>query len=65
MVSDGIVDAIDCADKEEAMGRIIMDINTSNPKQMAVQILSTALSMCNHTPEDDMTVICTGVWEKV
>ena len=30
MVSDGIVDALDEPDKEEAMGRIIMDIKTSN-----------------------------------
>ena len=64
MVSDGIVDALDCQDKEEAMGRIIMDINTSNPKQMAAGILTKALTMCKGVPKDDMTVICTGVWEK-
>lgn len=65
MVSDGIVDALDCTDKEEAMGRIIMNIQTSNPKQMAISILSQALARCKGVPEDDMTVICTGVWEKV
>lgn len=65
MVSDGIVDALECPDKEEAMGRIIMDINTANPKQMAINILSQALAKCKGNPEDDMTVICTGVWEKV
>lgn len=64
MVSDGIVDALNCQDKEEAMGRIIMDINTSNPKQMAAGILTKALTMCKGVPKDDMTVICTGVWEK-
>lgn len=64
MVSDGIVDALNCQDKEEAMGRIIMDINTSNPKQMAAGILTKALTMCKGIPKDDMTVICTGVWEK-
>ena len=64
MVSDGIVDALNCQDKEEAMGRIIMDINTSNPKQMATGILTKALTMCKGVPKDDMTVICTGVWEK-
>ncbi len=65
MVSDGIVDALDCPDKEEAMGRIIMDIHTANPKQMAINILSHALAKCKGIPEDDMTVICTGIWEKV
>lgn len=64
MVSDGIVDALNCQDKEEAMGRIIMDINTSNPKQMAAGILTKALTMCKGVPKDDMTLICTGVWEK-
>lgn len=65
MVSDGIVDALDSPDKEEAMGRIIMDIHTANPKQMAINILSQALAKCRGIPEDDMTVICTGIWEKV
>ena len=65
MVSDGIVDALDCPDKEEAMGRIIMDIHTANPKQMAINVLSQALAKCKGVPEDDMTVICTGIWEKV
>lgn len=65
MVSDGIVDALDSPDKEEAMGRIIMDINTANPKQMAINILSQALVKCKGIPTDDMTVICTGIWEKV
>lgn len=65
MVSDGIVDALDCPDKEEAMGRIIMDIHTANPKQMAISVLSQALAKCKGVPEDDMTVICTGIWEKV
>lgn len=65
MVSDGIVEALDSPDKEEAMGRIIMDINTANPKQMAINILSQALAKCRGIPEDDMTVICTGIWEKV
>ena len=46
MVSDGIVDALDCPDKEEAMGRIIMDIHTANPKQMAISVLSQALAKC-------------------
>lgn len=65
MVSDGIVDALDCPDKEEAMGRIIMEIKTANPRQMAINILSKALAKCKGMPEDDMTVICTGIWEKV
>lgn len=64
MVSDGIIEALDCADKEECMGRIIMDIHTLNPKEMALEILRKSLEMTGGIPKDDMTVICTGVWDK-
>ncbi len=30
MISDGIVDSLECTDREEAMGRIIMDIKTAS-----------------------------------
>ena len=65
MVSDGIVDALKVEDKEAAMGRIIMDIDTSNPRQIAMEILSQALAISDGIPKDDMTVICTGIWDKI
>lgn len=65
MISDGIVDALQCEDKEEAMGRLIMEINTSSPREMALHILSKALAMTDGVPKDDMTVLCTGIWEKI
>lgn len=65
MISDGIVDSLNCEDKEETIGRIIMDISTSSPREMAVQILSRSLVLSDGIPKDDMTVICTGVWDKM
>lgn len=65
MISDGIVDSLKCEDKEEAMGRIIMEISTSSPREMAVEILGRSLAMADGIPKDDMTVICTGVWDKI
>ncbi len=65
MISDGIVDALQCEDKEEYMGRIIMDIETLNPKEMALQILNRSLEMTEGIPRDDMTVICTGIWDRL
>lgn len=65
MISDGIVEALKCDDKEECMGRIIMDIETLNPKEMALEILNRSLQMTDGIPKDDMTVICTGVWDKI
>lgn len=65
MISDGIVDSLKFEDKEEAMGRIIMDIKTSSPREMALEILSRSLAMTDGIPKDDMTVICTGIWDKI
>ena len=44
---------LDEPDKEEAMGRIIMDIKTSNSKQMAMEILTRALARSKGVPEDE------------
>lgn len=63
MISDGIVDSLECSDKEEAMGRIIMDINTASPREMALEIMNKALQLSKGVPKDDMTVLCTGIWE--
>lgn len=65
MISDGIVDSLKCEDKEQAMGRIIMDIETASPREMAWEILTKSLEMAEGIPKDDMTVICTGLWDKV
>lgn len=65
MISDGIVDSLKAEDKEEAMGRVIMDIKTSNPREMAVEIMGRSLAMAEGVSKDDMTVICTGIWDKI
>ncbi len=65
MISDGIVEALQCEDKEEYMGRIIMDIDTLNPREMAFRILSRALEVTDGIPKDDMTVLCTGIWDRL
>jgi stage II sporulation protein E len=65
MISDGIVDSLKCEDKEETMGRIIMDITTASPREMALEILGRSLAMTEGIPKDDMTVICTGIWDKI
>lgn len=65
MISDGIVDSLKCDDKEQAMGRIIMDIETASSREMAWEILTKSLEMAEGIPKDDMTVICTGLWDKV
>ena len=65
MISDGIVEALNCQDKEECMGRIIMEIDSLNPREMALEILNKSLEMTDGIPKDDMTVICTGIWDRL
>lgn len=65
MISDGIVEALNARDKEEAMGRIIMDIDTVNPRELAGRILSDARMQSENMPRDDMTVLVLGIWDKI
>lgn len=39
MVSDGVIDAIDMEDKDRYMSDILMDIHSTNPQEMAKNIL--------------------------
>lgn len=64
MVSDGIVEAINAEDKEKAMSEIIMGIKSNNPKEMAASILENVLKYNSNEPEDDMTVLVTGIWDR-
>ena len=45
------------------MEKIIIDIKSNNPQDIANRILDHALSQRSYVPMDDMTVI-TGIWLK-
>ncbi len=70
MVSDGVLDALDCENKAEKLSEIIMGINSSNPKEVARKILEQAAGTEENTQEgseglsDDMTVLVTGIWNR-
>lgn len=64
MLSDGVIEAIDGEEKEEELGRLLMDMQLQNPKEMAEYILDYALEQAGGTPQDDMTVLVTGIWKK-
>lgn len=64
MVSDGIVEAINADDKERVMSEIIMGIKSTNPKEMASSILENVLKYNSDEPEDDMTVLVAGIWNR-
>ncbi|TAH71556.1 MAG: stage II sporulation protein E [Anaerolineaceae bacterium] len=64
MVTDGVLDCLQIEDKEKYMEKIIMDIKSNNPQEIANRILDHTLSQRNYIPMDDMTVIAAGIWLK-
>ncbi len=64
MMSDGLMEAVETNEKEEALGEIIMGIKSLKPKEMAKEILNKALEVTGTRKEDDMTVMVTGIWDK-
>lgn len=64
MVSDGIVEAIEEEDKEKYISRLLMDIKTANPQEMAQELLHSILDNTGETNQDDMLVMVAGVWDK-
>ncbi len=70
MMSDGIIDAIKCEDKEKVMSKIIMETESTKPQDMAREILARAIAMSNLVDkkkmrdQDDMLVLVTGIWDK-
>ena len=63
MVSDGILDNLPLADKEEQLVRMISEIDVKVPKLMAETILEAALASNRHIAKDDMSVIVIGVFD--
>lgn len=63
MVSDGVLEALSGDNKEEALGRLLMDIDTRNPKEMADRLLEAVKEYTGQEIMDDMTVLVTGIWQ--
>lgn len=64
MVSDGVIDAIDMEDKDRYMSNILMDIHSTNPQEMAKNILDRVIEEADGRKNDDMLVMVAGVWDK-
>ena len=61
MVSDGVLDCLNEDNKEAYMEKLIMNIQSNNPQEIANRILDHALSQSNYIPMDDITVITAGI----
>lgn len=64
MISDGVLDSIAGDDKEGCLQKIIKNITYKTPQDLANAIMTAALNSNAFIPEDDMTVLVTGIWRK-
>lgn len=62
MVSDGVLEAIEALDKEEAFMNIVAGLVSENPQGMADEIIDKVLKI--KEPNDDMTVIVAGIFAR-
>lgn len=64
MMTDGIIDALPVKEQEILLETIIGGTTINNPKEMASHILQQILNFTGDEPQDDMTVLVVGIWEK-
>ena len=64
LLSDGVLDAAPCVEKEQFFQGFILSQTCQNPNELAQNILDFAKSQCEQDAFDDMTVLVTGIWKK-
>ena len=62
MMSDGIIETAAKLNKEEEIGKLILEAKSLKPQEMADSILDGAIELLGDVKEDDMTVFVTGIW---
>ena len=66
MMSDGV---LDCNRSEENsvewMKKVIMGIDSQNPKRISEEILNIAKFVSGNHPKDDMTIVATKIWRSI
>lgn len=64
LLTDGVLDYLRVPMPEDTMREILDTIETTNPGQMAKQILERILLFTAGKVPDDMTVLVSGIWRK-
>lgn len=66
MMSDGVLDCNRSEEtSEEWMKKVIMGIDTQNPKRITEEILNIAKFVNKNHPNDDMTIMATKIWRTI
>jgi stage II sporulation protein E len=63
LMTDGVLDALEKNNYEEAMCQMISGMQEQNPKEIADKLLQFVLHCSGGRIPDDMTIIVVGVWE--
>lgn len=63
MISDGVLDAVSQGAGEEFLTEIIGKISSTNPDEIANQILGYGIRQSKGHVRDDMTVLVIGIWQ--
>lgn len=64
MVTDGVMDALPVGEQDVLLETIIKGTLMINPKEMARHILRQVMNWTGAPPQDDMTVLVAGIWER-
>ena len=64
MISDGVLDALPGRNSQDMMKELILQIKTSNARDMARKLLEQVLSYQQSRASDDMTILVGGLWKK-
>ena len=65
MMSDGLTESIIDEDKDKIIGDIILSLKSKKPRDMAWEILNKVTERTSYFVQDDMTVLVTGIWDKI
>jgi stage II sporulation protein E len=65
MVTDGVIDSLTADEPgERRLMKLLQEVESLNPQQVADSILAEAYKCCDDKPCDDLTVLVAKVWEK-
>ena len=65
MVTDGVTDSLTADEPgERRLMKLLQEVESLNPQQVADNILAEANKCCSSKPCDDLTVLVAKVWEK-
>lgn len=63
LMTDGVLDALECENREALMAESIRGLTECNPQEIAEKLMQLVLCHCGGRIHDDMTILVVGMWE--